>query len=381
MPFPAHEESFLAAVHSFPRSFALKFALFGALLLSLSGLPAFAQQVDLYRADMLVVDQSQRERTQAAVDGLAEVVVRASGQPQVLEYPRVIDALKDASNYLVEWRYENTGETLEVNGEQVPAWRLVLRYSGNTIEKLLRDLRLPIWPANRPSMLVWLMVDSLEGRSRVSSFSQPEVLESTQVSAKRRGIPLIKPLMDLEDQVALSNDALWSLDQDAISQASERYAADSVLVGRLTETSRGEWRAGWLLMHRGRNTVVDSTGMEVSDVVAAGIDQVANHFFQLYGITPNAVDSEALLLQVDGVEDFASYTRFMTYLQRLAVIRRYDLVAVRGNSVLLYVYLQGDLALLRGALALDEQMVPFADLTAGGLPPGNPGNPLRYRWR
>lgn len=358
-----------------------RFALFAAFLLSLPWLPAVAQQVDLYRADMLVVDQSQRERNQATVDGLAEVVVRASGQPQVLEDPRVIDELKDASKYLVEWRYESADEMLEVSGEQVPAWRLVLRYSGNGIEKLLRDLRLPIWPANRPSMLVWLMVDDAEGRSRVSSSSHSDVLKFTQASTKRRGIPLIKPLMDLEDQVALPAQTLWSLDQDAIERASERYAADSILVGRLTETSMGEWRAGWLLMHRGRTTVFDSSGVEIQDVVASGIDQVANHFFQLYGITPSAVSSEALMLQVDGVEDFASYSRFMDYLQRLAVIRRYDLVAVRGGSVLLYIYLQGDLGLFQDALALDERMVPFADLSAGGLPPGNPGNPLRYRWR
>lgn len=378
MPLPGNtEEIQLAVVHLF----ASRLALLGALLLSLVSWPAFAQQVDLYRADMLVVDQSQRERTQAAVDGLAEVVVRASGQPQVLEDPRVINALRDASNYLVEWRYENTGETLDANGEQVPAWRLVLRYSGNAIEKLLRDLRLPIWPANRPSMLMWLIVDSLEGRSRVSASSHPEVLEATQAAARRRGIPLIKPLMDLEDQVALSAETLWRLDQDAIRQASERYPADSVLVGRLTETSQGQWRAGWVLMHRGRSTAFDSSGEEVADVVAAGIDQIANHFFQLYGITPSAVDSEALLLQVDGVEDFANYTRFMNYLQRLAVIRRHDLVAVHGSSVLLYIYLQGDVTLLRDALALDERLVPFADLSVGGLSPGNPGNPLRYRWR
>ncbi|MCW8194331.1 DUF2066 domain-containing protein [Proteobacteria bacterium 005FR1] len=365
-----------AVYHLFRRT-----ALFAGLLLSLLWVPALAQQVDLYRADMLVTDQSQRERTQAAVDGLAEVVVRASGQPQVLEDPQVIEALRDASKYLVEWRYENSDEMLEINGKQVPAWRLVLRYSGNAIEKLLRDLRLPIWPANRPSMVVWLMVDDGNSRSRVSSSNRPDVLKYAQASAKRRGIPLVKPLMDLEDQVALSADALWSLDQETIERASERYSADSILVGRLTETSQGQWRAGWLLIHRGRSNVFDSTGVELQDVVATGIDQVANHFFQLYGITPSAVSSEALLLQVDGVEDFASYSRFMSYLQSLAVIRRYDLVAVRGGSVLLYVYLQGELGLLRDALALDERLLPVADLSANGLSPGNPANPLRYRWR
>lgn len=353
------------------------------LFLYLLCVPAFAQQrVDLYQADMLVPDQSQRERNQAMVDALAEVIVRASGQPRVLENEQIIDALGGASDYVVEWRYENSDEVLEVGGRERPAWRVVMRFSGNAVERLLRDARLPIWPANRPGMLVWLMVDSVQGgRIRVSPSSSPEVLEYAQDSAKRRGIPLIKPLMDLEDQVALSAGTLWSLDQEAIREASERYNPDSILVGRLTETSGGRWRAGWLLMHRDRTEVFDSAGRELEDVVAGGVDQVANHFFQLYGILPSEGSSEALVFQVDGVEDFASYTAVMNYLQGLGVVRRHDLAGVRGGSMLIYLYLDGDVSLLRDALALDERLVPQADLTLNSVPPGEPGNPLRYRWR
>lgn len=352
------------------------------LILSLLCAQAFGQQrVDLYQADMLVPDQSQRERDQATVDGLAEVIVRASGQPMILENPQVIEALQQASHYLVEWRYENSEETLTIDGREQPARRLVLRYSGNTIEKLLRDLRLPIWPANRPSMLVWLIVDSAEGRTRVSSSSASELLKLTEASAKRRGIPLLKPLMDLEDQVALPADALWAVDQSAIRQASERYNPDSILVGRFTETSQGRWRAAWQLSHRERNTSFEGSGRALEDVIAGGIDEVANHFFQLYGITPSDGSSEALAFQVDGIDDFASYTKVMDYLGSLAVIRRHDLVVVRGGSMLLYVYLEGDLGLFRDALALGEALVPNADLSTSAVPPGDPGNPIRYRWR
>lgn len=352
------------------------------LFLCLLCVPAFGQQrVDLYQADMLVVDQSQRERNQATVDGLAEVVVRASGQPLVLQNPELIKAFDRASDFLVEWRYESTEETLTIDGREQPARRLVLRYSGSAIEKLLRDLRLPIWPANRPSMLVWLIVDRGGERSRVSASSAAEVLKHTETSAKRRGIPLVKPLMDLEDQVALSSDALWSMDQEAIRQASERYNTDSILVGRLTETSLGQWRAGWLLLHGERSEVFDGRGMALTDVVAEGIDEVATYFFQLYGITPSDGSSEAMAFQVDGVDDFASYMQLMDYLQGLAVVRRHDLVAVRGDSMLLYIYLEGDIGLLRGALALDDRLIPQGDSSLASTPLGDPGNPIRYRWR
>lgn len=355
---------------------------FRILFLLLLCTPALAQQrVDLYRADSLVPDQSQRERNQATVDALAEVIVRASGQPRVLQNPQVVDALGEASDYLVEWRYENSTEMLEVDGNERPAWRLVMRFSGGAIEKLLRDSRLPIWPANRPSMLVWLVVDSPQGRSRVSAGSFPEALKQVRDSAQRRGIPLVKSLMDLEDQVALPVDSLWSLDQEAIRDASERYNPDSILVGRLTETSGGQWRAGWLLLHRGTTASFDTSGADLDTLVAAGVDEVANHFFELYGIMPSEGSGAALVFQVDGVEDFASYSALRNYLDNLAVVRRYDLAAVRGGSMLLYLYLEGDTNLLRDALALDDRLVPQADLSLNSVPPGEAGNPLRYRWR
>ncbi|MEX1032370.1 MAG: DUF2066 domain-containing protein [Cellvibrionaceae bacterium] len=357
------------------------------LMLCLLCVHAYAQErVDLYQAELLVVDQSQRERNQAMVDGLAESIVRASGQPRVLENPQVIEAVNRAANYLTEWRYESTEETITIDGREVPAQRLVLRYSGNAIERLLRDLRLPIWPANRPTMLVWTVVDSGNGRSRVSSSSAPEILDLIKAAAKRRGVPLITPLMDLEDQVAVPTEQLWSLRQEIIGQASERYDADSILVGRLTETSRGDWRGGWLLMHRGQSVSFDVSGADAVDVVAGGIGQVADYFLQLYGIVPNEGPSEALAFQVDGVEGFADYTRVMNYLQGLAVVGRTDLVAVQGGSLLLYLYLEGNTASLRDALSLDRRLTPHSSLSDivvsdTVVPPGSPGNPLRYRWR
>ncbi|MGQ9425962.1 DUF2066 domain-containing protein [Gilvimarinus sp. F26214L] len=359
----------------------MNFAFRVFILLVLSFSAVAQERIDLFRAEMLVTSQSPRERSQATVDGLAEVVVRASGLPEVLENPDVIDALGNADRYLVEWRYETTEETVEDDGREVPAWRLVLRYSGDAVEKLLRDLRLPIWPANRPSVLPWLMVDDASGRNRVTPSSHTEVLEALESAARRRGLPLIKPILDLEDSVALPSEALWSVQEDTIREASERYNPDSILVGRLTETARGEWRASWRLMHRGRSTVFDSRAADLEGAVAAAVDEMAAHFFQMYGIIPQEGSSEALVFQIDDVDDFAGYARLSNYLDNLAVIRRYDLVAVHGSSMLVYVYPTADLDQLQSALALDERLLPYTDLGLAGVPPGSPGNPLRYRWR
>lgn len=342
---------------------------------------AYAQErVDLFHASVLVPNQSQAERNKAVVDGLKEVVLKSTGQAAALESPEVVEALNRASSYLVEWRYESTDETLEVDGQQRPASRLVLRFSSNGIEKLLRESRLPIWPASRPTVLAWLMVDGSSGRRVVSSTFSPEVATALQTVARQRGLPVIRPLMDLEDQVALSASNLWALDYDTIRRASERYDPDSILIGRLTERG-GQWRASWTLMHRGRNVAFESSGSDVMEMMSAGLDPVISHYVDLYAIIPQEGSGEALIFQVDGVQDFANYIRLSNYLENVVAVRHFDLVAVQGSSLLLYVYPAGETGVLRDALALDERLVVIPDLSVAGLPPGSPGNPLRYRWR
>lgn len=343
---------------------------------------AFAQErVDLYQVEILVPSQSQSERNKAAVEGLAEVIRKATGQPGALEHPQVVEAMRRASNYLVEWRYDSTDQTLEVNDRQVAAWRLVLRYSSNGIEALLREARLPIWPANRPTVLVWLMADTSSGRRIVNSSFAPEMSEMLDSLSRQRGLPIIRPLMDLEDQVALSPSSLWALDYDSIRRASERYGPDSILVGRLTELSSSQWRASWSLTHRGRNMTFDTQGASAQDVMAAALDQAVSYYVGLYAIIPQEGTGEAIIFQVDGVEDFAAYVRLNNYLEGMAAIRRFDVVAALGGSLLIYVYPAGEAAVLRDALALDERLVVIPELSLAGVPPGSPGNPLRYRWR
>ena len=64
--------------------------------------------------------------------------------------------------------------------------------------------------------------------------------------ARRRGIMLTFPLMDLEDGHLSATD-LWGRFWTAIMQASRRYARDLVLLGRVAANSGGVWSSHWEL--------------------------------------------------------------------------------------------------------------------------------------
>ena len=338
---------------------------------------------DLYQYKTLVASSSKnsQEYRQAMVDGLAEVILRASGDIATLQNPGIIDALSRPTRYLLQDYFENANETIEIDGKQVPARRLVLEFSSEAILKLLREFQLPIWPNNRRSVLVWMVVDNAQGQQIVTELSFADVLTATRANAKRRGLPLLLPLMDLEDQIALTPKQLWSIDRDAIHTASERYNPDTILVGRLSQTSRGDWRSDWQLFVNDQVEIFDTQGEKIEDIVAAGLDAVANYFFQRYAINPQLSSSQGqLLFQVGNIRNFSDYMKVLSYLEQLTLIRHVDLAAVRGDELLLYLTADGNVKLLQDTLALDGKLSPREPIS-NAAPLGSTENPLLYAWR
>ncbi len=316
-----------------------------------------AEPIDIYEYHSLVATQDRPERNQATSDGLAEIIVRASGQSRVLSDSGVIKALGNPSRYLVEYRYKSTDKTIEVDGKVVPAYDLLLKFSGSSVETLLRDLQLPIWPVNRPSVMVWLVIDDGIDKKIVSDQNLPEGIASIKASGTQRGLPIVTPLGDLEDQVAVSVDKFWQLDEISIRSASERYSPESILVGRLTKLSQSRWRASWLLLNGDQLKPFDGTGSELADVIADGVGVTADYFFQLYGYEPTGGALQTFMFSIGDVSNFGSYVKVMKYLEGVTVVRGVDLVSVSDKGLVLRVATEVDLKALEQAIALDKRLV------------------------
>ncbi len=340
-----------------------------------------AEPVDLYEYHSLVETQTRPERNQATADGLAEIIIRASGQARVLNDPGVKKALNNPSRYLLEYRYQSTDKTIQVDNKTVPAYDLVLKFSGSSVEKLLREQQLPIWPANRPSVMVWLVVDGGKSKQIISEQYLPEGIEAVEASGAQRGLPVITPQGDLDDQVAISAKKIWQLDERSIRRASERYNPDSILVGRLTKTSQSRWRASWLLINENRSKTFDSTGSGLFDVVGGGIADSADYFFQLYGYEPTGGVLQTFMFSIDGVLDFGGYVTMMKYLEGISVVRGVDLVAANNENVLLQVSTEVNLNALEQAIALDDRLEKGYQNTGSLGESGLESNPSSYRWR
>lgn len=355
------------------------------LLCLLAVVPAHAEnRVDLYSAEILVPSQSATVRERAARTALRELVVRVSGEPQAAEHPVVLEASSRAQDFIYEFNYTSTRETIEVDGEERSATRLGLKFSPSEIERLLRSAGLPLWPSNRPSVLVWLVAREGDGLHRITGSEERDLLRQR---AGDRGLPMILPLDDLEDRLALSARQLWELEEPAIRDASRRYDADAILVGRYSKTSSGRLRSDWQLYHPLANTSFDLRAEAVEALLPSAVDQVANRFAELYAIVPREEGPDTLVVQLGNIEGFGAYKEAERYLSGLALVRRVELASVRPGVLTLRLITEGDVERLLSTLDLDRKLIPAAQsnrlvLTGDRFQPqGTLGNPLVYTWQ
>ncbi|MGH1372850.1 MAG: DUF2066 domain-containing protein [Cellvibrionaceae bacterium] len=360
-----------------------------ALLLIFLSMGARAELVDhLYQQSELVLDQSDEARQRAAQSALSKVLVRVSGRATLLELESIQQVLGQSQRFVEAYRYESTGDTLVQDGVELPASRLVLNFSRSGIERLLREQQAPLWPANRPSVLVWLVKDDLSvGRELVSLQAAGELAQVASQVSKLRGLPMVLPSLDLQDLLNINADQVWTLDQAAIIEASARYRADVILVGRYTQTSSGRWLSAWTLLHKQHQQVFDIDTAEEGELVAEGLAAATDFLASIYSISSLGGATESVTLEVQQVNGFTDYVQVLNYLDSLEVVRQLDLVSLAGQSIRLRVKMEGEIHSLEDALELDRRLQPTApqrpddSLIPTNLEPvGSDENPLLYRW-
>ncbi len=342
----------------------MRYRIFALFALLVAALPLRAAVVnDLYEARVEVGNQSPAELKRAARDGLAEVLVKVSGRTDAARQPGLAAALAGADRYLEQYRYE-----------PAPKLQAVLRYDRPQVEQMLRNAGLPVWGDNRPTLLVWLAVDENGSRQLVNEESHADLVAALREQARRRGLLLSFPLLDLDDMAAVTADRVWQLDMSRLGEASARYRVDGLLAGRLAGLPNGRWLGSWKLAAEELRLGFDGEGATLPACLAPGIDRIADGLASRYAVTAEAGDG-AVTLWLTGVNGFVDYTRALAYLAQVSQVKSVLPLQVVPGELLLRLDIDGTPTQLERALALDNK------LQAEPATAQNPGTAqMRYRW-
>lgn len=342
------------------------------ILLALPG-HAIAAKVDwLYNVDVAVVDQGAQQRGDAFQQALLVVLQRMTGLAEVPVNETVAAALRAPQEYYVEYAYREERSPPASAADQ-GSLQLVLavRFAEAAIQRLVTQAGLPLWSSNRPTTVAWIAVSQNNERSVLGIDDPSPALAAVRARAAARGLPLVIPLMDLDEQLEVSAGIVWGGMVDVLELASERYAADDLLIGRVTQRDDGTWSADWELVQRGdvQHFDIDSPSAEAAG--AAIVDRLSDDLVARYAV--HSGDEQLLVVRIEGVGDVLDYGALLAYLGGLEFIDAVQVDTVQRNVVVVSLATRTAWERLGDLFALDGRLEP-------GLP-ALPGGPLQLTWR
>lgn len=306
-----------------------------------------------YEVEVAVADQSAANRPAAMAEALRQVVVKVAGREAAAAAPAVAEATKKPAPYVQRYSYR----TNDGRGAELPLL-MAVSFDKGRVDQLLQAAGFSPWSTARPLTIVWLAVEQGNQQILVGAGDRGLVKELLLKAADRRGLPLRLPLLDSTDQARVQARDVWSDFHDSIIQASRRYEAQAVLVGRLGQLSGGRWQVRWSLYHGTTSRRWNQSGDKVEALVDYGI-RMGTETLAVASIPTQAAtagDNE-LHWVVQGVHDMQGHRRVIDYLVSLRGVTGAQPEQVTGESMRLRIATTIDEAALQQQLAFDNRLM------------------------
>ncbi len=331
----------------------LKRMLFGLAVLALCGLAHAIEMQSLYTVQVPYDARDADAQNIAYQFALTEVLVRITGTTAIAEWEQMAELFPNPGRFVLQYR-------------PGPDDTLVVSLDGPTIENVLRRAGVAIWGNDRPLTLIWIAVDWGQGQRQIIAADDPQrrpgdarsidrtrlLRERVTEVATRRGIPVLFPLLDIEDLEKVSFTDIWGGFDDLTLRASARYQAEAVLVGRIRAGSPQMNRWTWYL---GGERASWTGGTE--EVIHLLADTLAERF---------RIDSrsplETIRLAISGIDSVKAFGKVQRYMENLRGIDGVMIESVAGDRIIYKVRVQGGMERLQRALDLSPMLEPVDPL-------------------
>ncbi len=292
----------------------------------------------LYDVEVPVATQSSSDTRAAAARALATVLTRVTGLKVIPRNPMVTTALRNPGRFYARYRFvRKAGGAKDAMDQQTV---LEVGFDPRTIQDLVRSAALPIWSANRPSVLAWIVLEEDVPSLAASDDTTPWV-RTIKARSRDRGLLVQLPLMDLVDRERISGSTVSGGFSEQILGASERYGAQYVLTARIWMDGGGLWRGAGGLMFEGRQTNFAHEGETRDEVCEKVLDAVADELVQRFVVF--GLHTEGISIWVSGITSVSEYGSLLRYLQSLEFIDRVDVAEVSIDRIRIVVHTRSTL--------------------------------------
>ncbi|TDF41609.1 DUF2066 domain-containing protein [Alteromonadaceae bacterium M269] len=327
----------------------------------------------LYDAVTRIESQSQSAQSRATRQGMEQVLVKVSGDQNILQNSDIRAHVRRANDYLLQFNF----------GMEDGALTFQSTFEKSKIDRIIKDAGFPIWGSRRPSTLFWLAVESDDDSERfIVSEADSLLIKNTALRAsKRRGLVVDFPLLDLDDIEKVHVVDVWGRFMDNLVNASDRYDVESVLVARLykatslideddsvpellkAEQGEASWQLDWSLQLANQTYNGTYNGSLSEPLIDNLIDEVANQLASRFaiGLSDNRFANERIDIKVVGLENMRQLVKTTEVLRSVAAISDVSMTSITGDIATFELTLLGTEQDFLTALSLEKSIVRRRD--------------------
>ena len=333
----------------------------GVFLVSLLALmaqsTAFAVVVDgLFEVEISVPDESKAIRRVALSDGLAEVLVRVSGDRNILQKLKP----PSASAYVKQFRYTAT----ESLGDEAVAdhpenqYRLWVQYNGTRIMDLLREQSIPIWGEHRNQVVFWFAVHDGSRRYILKASDFSLLKKEADAAFKRRGIPVVWPNNDSRDRRGLRFADVWAGFAEPLLKSSKRYSNGPVVSVSMLWNGHA-WVGDWSLFMGRESRRWSLRELDYDALISKGVDLVADAIGKKFAVleVQDTSKLQQILVEIDRVNSVEGFRQVQNYLMSLPVVHSVRLSQIESERVAFWLSLRSEVDDFLGLVKTDSEII------------------------
>jgi hypothetical protein len=214
-----------------------------------AAVPAAASE--LYSARTFVTGQVEPGRSRAFARCLRDVLVKVSGDPDLLRHPRLSQIAGEAAALVRDFAYRDLMAGIPVHDEQGTRdrpYELTARFEPAKVDAILRALGREPWLAARPRVVVFVTVLHVATTFTLAGDETqgPGMREALLDAAAGVGVPVVIPSRAVLNGAGLTVRTLRGTSPGALAAAVRAAGGDVALLGRLTWNDKAlGWVADW----------------------------------------------------------------------------------------------------------------------------------------
>lgn len=244
--------------------------------------PTAIEVKGLYEIELIANSQSAPDRELAIKQALYSVLSRILVAEDISKVPAVQDLLHVAQHYVKQFQYS----LIAANEYSDSDARLMrVEFDEDQLLEVLRKSQVGIWSEIRPETLVWLVVDEDGQREFYNPDTMPDIESALSLASKIKGVPVIFPMLDLEEQQRISVSEVLSADSRNLLAVSARYDVPAIMAGRIAKKNQC-WQGEWAFYFDNKINQWNGGCLPLKGAMMEGIQGAYQVLSSYYGVKP-----------------------------------------------------------------------------------------------